>query len=90
MHLGKPLSAYDMSCCANTLADGSGSRSHSPGGLLSNSALSCGNTDHTGGHTPLPSGVPSTQSDDISPPGQAPIESNLIDPVLAFIKAFHL
>ena len=90
LHLGKPLSAYDMSCCGNTLVNVSGPSVHSPGGSLSVSTLCGGRVDSSGGQTPASNVVPPSQSDNLSPLGQASSGPFLVNPVLAFIKAFRL
>ena len=79
-----------MSCCGSTSVYVSGSPSHTPSGSLSDSTLSGGSVDRSGGHTPASGVVLSSQSGDLSSPGQASSDPILVNPVLAFIKAFRL
>ena len=91
MHLGKPLSAYDLSCSTSTLASVCGQSSTSPDGSLSDSTLCSGSIDlPAGGQTPAVNVVPSPHREELSSSGQTASAPCLVSPVLAFIKAFCL
>lgn len=93
LHLGKPLSAYDLPYCDNTLVGVCGPPSSSPDGSLSVSTLSSGNVVLSEGNTSAVGVVPSPQRGELSSPGQTASVPNgplLVNPVLAFIKAFRL
>ena len=91
MHLGKPLSAYDLSCSTSTLASVCGQSSTSPDGSLSDSTLSSGSVDlPAGGQTPAVNVVLSPHREELSSPRQIASAPCLVSPVLAFIKAFRL
>ena len=92
MHLGKPLSAYELSCSTSTLAlvcvvnllRAQMAHCH-------DSTFSSGSVDlPAGGQTPAVNVVPSPHREELSSPGQTASAPCLVSPVLAFIKTFRL